>query len=129
LKNNSLPFFADASIVSNYRLLFKYWEIVREDRDLFEKAFLNKSDFDYLKEIVETMPGIDVASLLNMLVNRFIDRVNCEKAYRAYIETYGLNIDEKDACREVARILAGWLIEAGRNTGILKYKYSWKKGE
>lgn len=127
MKKSDLPFFADSSIVNDYRPLKKYWELIRDNKDLLEKAFLNRNDFDYLKEIVDSSPGIDIASLLNIFINRFLPRIDCETARRAYAEVYEINVDEESACREIAKILSGWLIEAGRNTGILKYRYLWRK--
>lgn len=125
--NDSLPFFADSTIVGDYKPLIKYWELVRFDRELLDKAFLNRSDFEYLKEVVESNPGISVAELLDLLINRFIPRINCEYARKAYVEIYSIDTSEIEACRNIAKILAGWLVEAGRNTGILKYRYSWRK--
>jgi hypothetical protein len=125
-KNNELPFFADASIVGDYKPLYKYWELLRRRGRSVEKAMLNNEDFRFLEEVVNATPGLDVESLLNMLTNRFLERIDCKLAIEAYREAYNIVLSEDDACKKLARILAGWLIEAGKNTGILRLKYSWR---
>ncbi len=126
MRNRELPFFADASIVGDYKPLYKYWEILKKKSLPLDKAILNRDDFKFLEEVIKTTPGLDVASLLNMLINRFIERIDCKLAVQAYREAYGIELSEEEACKNLARILAGWLIEAGKNTGILKLRFSWK---
>ncbi|MET1160419.1 MAG: hypothetical protein ABWW65_05605 [Thermoprotei archaeon] len=124
--SSDLPFFADASIVGDYKPLKKYWELLKRRGKELDDAFLKREDFEYLEEVVNVNPGIDVESLLNMLTSRFVERVDCKVAVEAYKEAYGFELKEDEACKGIARIMAGWLIEAGRNIGILKYRYSWK---
>lgn len=125
--NSDLPFFADASIVGDYRPLKKYWEILRKKGSSLDQAFLNRRDFDHLSEVVMFNPGIDLESLLNMFTSWFIERIDCEAAVEAYREVYGIELDKEEARKGIARILAGWLIEAGRSVGILKYRYPWSR--
>lgn len=126
MSENEIPFFADASIVGDYKPLYRYWEILKKKNLSPDKAILNQDDFRFLEEIIKSTPGLSLEDLLNMLINRFIDRIDCRIAVEAYKETYNIDLSEDEACNNLARILAGWLIEAGKNTGILKLRYSWK---
>lgn len=124
---NELPFFADSSVVGDYKPLKKYWVLLREKGLDIDKAVLTQEDFKYLEKIVEETGSIDLASLLDKLTDYFIDRIDCETALEAYRDTYGYVIDREEACRNMARIMAGWLIEAGKFLGIIKTRYGWRK--
>jgi len=121
-----LPFFADGSIVGDYKPLIKYWELLKKVGRDMESVVLKREDFKYLEEVVESNPGLDVASLINMLQYRFLERIDCKLAAEAYREVYGFDIGEEDACKNLARIVAGWLIEAGESMGVLKLRIPWR---
>jgi len=122
------PFFADGSIVGDYKPLAKYWEILKRESRPLDSALLNHTDFRFLEEVVNTSPGLDVASLINMLQHRFLERIDCRLAAQAFREAYGVELDEEEACKRLARIMAGWLIEAGKISGILKIRFAWRNG-
>ena len=111
------PIFATGKVVGDYGLLFKYWDVA--GREKAEKAMLTNKDFEKLRELVEGNPGMSLARLLDVLTEYFIERVDPEAARKAYKEYYGVDVDTYTARRQVARLLAGWLIEAGENWKIL----------
>ncbi len=117
-----MPFFADGSIIGDYKPLFIYWRILREKgrNDLLDKAFLKREDFELVNRLVEERGRISLRELIDELTERFMDRVDPDIAMKAFTEVYGVSIDREYARRRIAYILAGWLIEASKNTGILK---------
>ncbi len=116
------PFFADGSIVGDYTPLFKYWGIVKgKDKKRFDAAFLTPEDFDTVKEIVEAKGKISIAEVLEELRKRFINRIDPEAAVEALREAYGATVDAETAVDRIAFIMAGWLLEAARSTGIINY--------
>jgi len=125
---SELPFFASGEIVGDYRPLLKYWEILKRNNCLSEDAFLTNEDFKFLQEIIKEIPALNVESLINMVKPRFLSRLKCEYASEAFREVYGIDIEAGEACSKLASIMAGWLIEAGSNTGILSIRYGWREG-
>jgi len=125
---DELPFFANGSLVGDYKPLRKYWEILRKKGFDLDNAFLKREDFEYLDRRVKENPGIDVASLINELTQYFMDRIVPEAAVEACREAYGVSFDRDTAVKKIAYIMAGWLIEAGKNTGILSLKSKWSRG-
>ncbi len=117
------PLLADGSIVGDYSPLLAYWRKAKEkDRRLAEKALLRREDFEYLDRIVEDSSGkISVAEALSRLKAYFAERIDAELAVEAVREAYRVeSIDEGEARRIIAGIMAGWLIEASRL--LKKYK-------
>ncbi len=104
-----------------------YWKLLKKHGKDPGKAVLSHKDFVYLKEIIENVGKIDLASLLDKLIRYFLERIECDIAVEAYRELYKVDVNREYACREIAKILAGWLIEAGRYTGVIKYKSPWDK--
>ncbi|ADI32208.1 hypothetical protein [Staphylothermus hellenicus] len=125
--DEELPFFADKSIVGDYSPLIKYWKILRKKGIPVEDALLAPRDFTYLKEQVEIQQKINLAVILEQLTNYFLNRIRCDVAKEAYREAYSVELSEEDTCRRLAKILAGWLIEASKNTGVIKLTYPWRK--
>ncbi len=116
------PLLGDGSIVPDYTLLYNYWEAVRRRGGSIEDAVLRREDFERLREIVERHSGLSLARLLEMLTEEMLRRVDREAAAEAARETYGVEMDSETAARRVARIMAGWLVEAGKQTGILRLR-------
>ncbi|HIQ03076.1 MAG TPA: hypothetical protein EYH40_01500 [Desulfurococcales archaeon] len=116
-----LPLLADGSIVGDYEPLFRYWEKAKvKDRRLAENVTLKSEDFKYLNSLIEHARRINLLDLMETLTNHFIDRVEGTIAVETYKELLGLELEVSEAKRRIARILAGWLIEAGRQWGIVK---------
>ncbi|MCE4615917.1 MAG: hypothetical protein F7C09_02505 [Aeropyrum sp.] len=120
------PPFSTRKIVGSYRILKLYLEAARNlgREDLVDKALLKDDDVEALRGLV-TQPGISVENLLNALTERFIDRVDGEVAEQALKEA-GYNVDRETARRMVARVIAGWLVEAGEEWKIYSLRGSWE---
>ncbi|RLG76127.1 MAG: hypothetical protein DRO23_01850 [Thermoprotei archaeon] len=115
------PMLASGAIVSDYEPLFKYWEIAKNvDKTVAEKATLRSEDFDAALSYVSSKGITSLASLLSYLEDYMADRVDGELAVRALKETYGVTFEIEEAKRRIARILAGWLIEACSLWGTLR---------
>ena len=118
-----LPLLADGSIVEDYEPLFKYWEKAKEkNKKLAENVTLKNEDFTYLSSLIEHAQRISLLDLMETLINHFMDRVEASIAVETYKDLLGLELEAREAQRRIARILAGWLIEAGRRWGIVKVK-------
>jgi hypothetical protein len=124
--NDEKPFFADKTIVGDYKPLINYWKKLREMGESIDDALLKPQDFKRIGEIIKTRGRISLDELLSILTEYFIKRIKCNVASEVLKELYGVDIDQKYACRKIASILAGWLIEASKNTGLLKINYPWK---
>ncbi len=116
------PLLGDGSIVPDYSLLYAYWEALRRKGADIDRALLRREDFDTLRRLVEQAPSQTLEELLGKLIQHFLPRVDREAALEAFRETYSLEPDTETAARRVARILAGWLVEAGQQTGILRLR-------
>ncbi len=122
-EDEKLPFFADGSIIGEYKLLFEYWRILREKHreNMLDKAFLKREDFEYIRLLINIRKKMNLQELLDKLTDKFLERIDPDAAQEAFKNVYGIEIDREYARRKIAYVLAGWLIEAARNTGILKY--------
>ncbi len=119
------PLLADGSIVGDYEPLFKYWEKARKrGRGEEGRVVLRNEDFQHLEKLLRSREGrLSVAEALEELTLYFLDRVDPELAREAVEEAYGVSgYDAESARRVVARILAGWLIEAAKTWGSLKVR-------
>ncbi len=115
-----LPVFATGRIVGDYGLLFKYWEVAGAKA---EEAMLRNEDFNHLRRLVEAKgPRLRLSELLDSLTDYFLPRVDPEAARQAYKSYYGIDVDTYTARRQVARLLAGWLVEAGEEWKILSLR-------
>lgn len=115
------PMLASGAIVSDYEPLFKYWEIAKNvNKTVAEKATLRSKDFDVALSYVSSKGVTSLTNLLNYLEDYMANRVDGKLAVRALRETYGVTFEIEEAKRRIARILAGWLIEACSLWGTLK---------
>ncbi len=116
------PLLGDGSIVGDYTLLYNYWEALRRKGGNIDDAVLRREDFDLLRELVERHHGATLDRILDRLTEEMVKRVDREAAREAARETYGVEFDSETAARRVARMMAGWLVEAGKNTGMLRLR-------
>ena len=117
------PLLASGDIVGDYEPLFKYWELAKSiDKSIAENATLNNEDFDYLLEVLSKRRIISLIELLNELEEYMLGRVDAEVAAKALKEVYNVEYGLEDARRRIARILAGWLIEASNIWGDIRLK-------
>jgi len=117
------PILASGDIVADYEPLFKYWELAKkESRELAEKATLRHEDFEYLLKILSKRELISLMELLEKLETYMLSRVNAALAAKALKEVYNIEYELEDARRKLARILAGWLIEASNIWGDIRLK-------
>ncbi len=122
MNKDEKPFFADGSIVGDYKPLIKYWEILkRKHREKLDEAFLTREDFEEIKRIIYEKKKMNIVELLTILKNRFKPRIDREVAVEALKEVYGTIVDPETAVDRIASIMAGWLIEASKNTGIVRF--------
>ncbi|AEM39488.1 hypothetical protein Pyrfu_1631 [Pyrolobus fumarii 1A] len=116
------PLLGDGSIVGDYTLLYRYWDELRRRGRNLDNALLRREDFEKLRRLVEEHTSMTLEKLLSILTEEFLPRVDREAAMAAARATYGVELDAETAARRVARILAGWLIEAGKQSGILRLR-------
>ncbi len=115
--------FATGTIVSDYEPLFRYWELARRKgrEDLVDKAMLENKDFDYIRRMVLEQ-ALNLLEVLDRLEEYFLDRIDAETAVKSLEETLGIELDPEEARRRLARILAGWLLEAAQTWGIIRLR-------
>lgn len=119
------PLLADGSIVGDYEPLFKYWEKAKKrGRGEEGNVVLRGEDFEKLEQLLRDSEGrISLADALEELALYFVSRVDPELAREAVEEAYGVaGYDSESARRIIARILAGWLIEAAKTWGTLRLR-------
>lgn len=118
------PILASGLIVPDYEPLFKYWEIAKNtNRKIAENATLKNEDFEkIIKYISFRGSSVDLLELIEYFEEYMLNRVEGNIAVRALKEVYDIELEEEEAKRKIARILAGWLIEASDIWGILKLK-------
>jgi len=124
LNANEKPFFADGTIVGDYKPLIAYWRILRKkgDTQAIEDSLLKREDFEKISRLVSETGRINLEDLLVELKEYFRKRVRSDAAVDAIREVYGVEVDPEDAVGRIAHILAGWLIEAGGSTGLVSIK-------
>ena len=117
------PLLANGSIVGDYDPLFKYWEMAKKiDKSIAENATLRNEDFNYLLKILSRRKTVKLIELLDELEEYMLNRVNAEIAAKALKEIYNVEYSLENARRRIARILAGWLIEASNIWGDVRLK-------
>lgn len=122
---NKLPPYADGSIVGDYRPLLKYLELA-DSRGISREGLVIREDLDLLSQVLRNQERVSLKELLDMLTNRVINRLNCSLALEAFREVYRLDLDEDLACRKMAEIVSGWIIEMGKTFGIVTLRESWR---
>lgn len=115
--------FANGTVIPDYEPLFRYWEIARKRgrEDLVNRAMLENTDFDYIRKMVLEQ-ALNLLEILDRLEEYFIDRIEPEIAVKALEETLGIELELEEARRRLARILAGWLLEAAQTWGIIRLR-------
>ncbi|MET1100899.1 MAG: hypothetical protein ABWW69_00240 [Pyrodictiaceae archaeon] len=116
---SSLPYFATGELVGDYSLLYAYW---RKAGNKAERAVLRSEDFERLRLIVEREGVERLDELWEKLTDYFMDRVDGNAAVEAVKERIGVVVDAYTARRMIARILAGWLIEAGKQWKLYSFR-------
>lgn len=120
------PLLADGSIVEDYRPLVAYWrKAKRISKELADKAILTNNDFQELRRIAETSIGASLLSLIELFKKKFSERIDPVLAREALKDVYGVDLSPEEARDKIAYIMAGWLLEAGRQLKIIGYK-SWR---
>lgn len=113
------PLLADGSIVGSYEPLYSYWEVARERG--VEEVTIAGEDLEFVEKLVKSAGRLRLLEVREMLVKRFILRVNPEVAEEAY-RRLGFNFTGEEARRRIAEILAGWSLEAARNLNIVSFR-------
>ncbi len=123
------PFFANGTIVGDYKPLIAYWRILRKkgDTQAIEDSLLKREDFEKISRLVRDAGRISLEDLLVRLKQYFRKRVRSDAAVDAIREVYGVEVDPEDAVDRIAHILAGWLIEAGGSTGLVSIKKKYNR--
>ena len=116
------PLLADGSIVGDYDPLMKYFEIAKsENPKVAEDCIPRTEDFNYVRNYINVRGRTSLSSLLELLTMNVTERVNAEIAVKAFREVYGVELNPEDARERIARIIAGWIIEACRILGYVEY--------
>ncbi|WFO76189.1 hypothetical protein J4526_04990 [Desulfurococcaceae archaeon MEX13E-LK6-19] len=122
------PLLADGSIIEDYRPLLVYWRKARKvKKELADKAILSNEDFRELQQVVESLAGKSLFELIELFKKKFSTRIDPDLAREAIKEVYGVELSSEEARDRIAYIMAGWLLEAGRQMKIIGYR-SWRNG-
>ena len=114
------PTFASGKLIKDYEPLKRYLELVRGS-EWYDKGFLSNEDFDLLVRKAKSLSSGKLGELWDELTKELAKRINPEKALQALKET-GYDVKDPEEARErMARILAGWLIEAGEEWGTIRF--------
>ena len=117
------PMFATGEIVGDYEPLYLYWQ---ELGTRTEDAVLQSRDFEELRRMLEE-GELRLDIVLERLTSYFLPRVDRAAAKRALEKYYGVSVGEEEAARRIAQIMAGWLVEAAGELGILRLRRSWER--
>lgn len=111
-------------MIDNYNPLFYYWKKARGlgREDLIERTLIKEEDLKFLEDLVKNENRISLEMLINEIARAVSDRIDSEIAKEA-LKAYGIPMDGKEAKVLLARILAGWIIEAGEIRGIIKLRF------
>ena len=118
------PMFATGEVVGDYEPLYLYWQELGERT---EDAVLQSRDFNELRRLLGEEGGARLDEVLERLTSYFLPRVDREAARRALEKYYGVKVDAEEAARRIAQILAGWLVEAAGELGMLRLRRSWER--
>ena len=118
------PMFATGEIVGDYEPLYLYW---REAGERAEQSIIQSRDFEELRRLIEEEHVTRLDEVLERLTGYFLPRVDREAARRALERYYGVSVSGEDAARRIASILAGWLVEAAGELGMLRLRRSWER--
>lgn len=123
-----LPLLATGSLGVDYEILRRYFEVARELGRDPSSVLLTSDDLNYLRVSVNTSSSRDLDTIISLLVNRFIDRIDPLVASETYRRFLGVeHIDQDTAVRMFARVLAVWCIEAGETLGYVRI-HGWGGG-
>lgn len=126
MESEEKPLLADGSIIEDYRPLIMYWrKAAKKNSELARKAVLSNDDFKELHRMIHESGSIGLQELLDLFKKKFIQRIDPLIAMEALKEVYGVEFEPSDAQSKIAYIMAGWLIEAGRQLKIISYR-SWR---
>ncbi len=118
------PMFATGEIVGDYGLLYEYW---REAGEKAADSVLSEKDFGELRRLVQEEGVSRLDMVLERLKPLFRERIDASAAARAAEKYYGTRIPESEAVDRVAGLLAGWLVEAASEWGMIKLRRGWEK--
>lgn len=118
------PMLATGKIVEDYRPLLAYGSLAKAAGKPPESFSFVPEDFELVKRMAER--GAKLSEIIEALAQRFLARLDCSLAERAYEEAAGLRLSKDLACDMMARSYAGWLVEASEQLGILKIVEPWK---
>ncbi|PMB77147.1 MAG: hypothetical protein C0177_04000, partial [Fervidicoccus fontis] len=121
LVEKKLPLLASGKLGANYELIFKYWEIAKRESPEKEKdVVLSTDDLDYAEKLIrEKKTRLKVSEIIDELVAKIINRIDSGIALKAYESVYGIKTDPFSARKEVATVVALWILEALENEGKL----------
>ncbi len=118
------PLLATGKLGANYKLLYAYWEIAKKhSHDKAAEIVLKTEDFNEVEKILKkTKENKRVFEIIEEVLPRFIKRIDPAIAVEAYEQVYSTKINPSDAVRELAKIMAIWLIEALETEGKIVFK-------
>jgi len=111
------PLFATGEVVSDYGLLFAYWQRAGSRAG---DSVLTNEDFEELRRLA--LEGVRLDVMIERLMARFRPRIVVQAAVEAVRDYYGAELPPREAVDHVARLLAGWLIEAGTQWNIIRLR-------
>ncbi len=112
------PFLASGKIVKDYAPLLTYLKLLKDEE---REALMPTSE--YLKEVVDRVgKGKILGEVLSELAKELRWKIDAELAAKALREAWGVNASPEYAVDEIAREMAGWILEICEALGYLKIK-------
>ncbi len=111
---------ASGKVIRDYGPLMEYLRLLsQEEREVFLPS---SRDIDRLINKVRG-GNTDLNELLEDLTSTLIERVNHAKACEAIKRAWHVEYDVEWASKEIARELAGWIIELAEGLGSIRLRH------
>ena len=114
------PTFATGKLVRDYEPLRLYLELVK-GTEWYDRAFLSQRDFERLVDVVKRINGkANLLAVWKELAEEMKDRIEPKAAFEALTRS-GYEVKDEEEARELmAKLLAGWLLEAGEEWDLIR---------
>jgi len=115
------PLLADGTLVKDYTPLFMYVERLSNLGVSSDEVTLKSEDLRYLEELI-SRGSLPLNEVIERLIEYFMPRLRSDIAKEVVSEYLGSEVSTDFGTRFMAKILACWLIEAGKTLGIVSLR-------
>lgn len=113
-KRTVMPF-ATGKLGGEFRLLRAYIENAGSEEIVPERNI-----FDLIRSMA--LVSSTVEDVINAVAETFLKKIKPYAAVRAYKRVYGVEVNEDEAVRAVAREAAAWAIEMAESLGVIRLR-------